>query len=199
KHRPTPTDPAYVFVLVEAADFLRDHDSKRVKTFDGRTWSPSGLVDVITRAFRSAGVSVLAFSQYGLMDGSGSHGSYMMRNFTIRVAGKAMRHSDGTTPLVGLRGTDTTKLRNYTLLVQPNGEEPRLMPAKAFLLDGEEMIRPIAVRNAEHKPLSPQWLCDMLGEDYANRWDPSEHPASVEIVEGLGWSWPPITHGGSGR
>src|SRR5690606_28536041 len=49
KHRPTPTDPAYVFVLVEAADFLRDHDSKRVKTFDGRTWSPSGLVDVITR------------------------------------------------------------------------------------------------------------------------------------------------------
>lgn len=190
KHTPTPQDPAYVMVLVEASDFLRDHDDKRIKTFDGRTWSPSALMDVITRAFRSAGVGVFCASQYGLMEGSGSHGSYMMRNFTIRIAGKTMSHSDGSNTLVGLRGTDTTKLRNYTLLVQPDKEEPRLMPAKAHLLEGEEQIQPIAVRNTQAKPRSPHWVEDVLGDDHQLRWTRSENPELAAIAESLGLSWP---------
>lgn len=191
KHHPTPTDPAYVGVLVEGADFLRDHDTMRIKTFDGRTWSPSALLDVITRAFRSAGVGVVMVSQYGLMDGSGSYGSYMMRNFTIRVAGKTMSHSDGTNTLVGLRGTDTTKLRNYTLLVQPNVEEPRSMPAKAFLLDGEQQIQPVAVRNTGNQARSPEWI-ENISDEHRNRWNQDEHPELAEIVEGLGLSWPSL-------
>ncbi|GAA2822582.1 hypothetical protein [Saccharopolyspora taberi] len=191
KHKPTAKDPAYFMTLVEASDFLRDHDDMRIKTFDGRTWSPSKLADVLTRAFRSAGVMLFCASQYGLMDGSGSHGSFMMRNFTIRICGKTMSHSDGTNTLVGLKGTDTTKLRDYTLLVQQNIENPRTMPAKAHVLDGEEQIAPIAIRNANQSPATtPQWIEDALGSKFANRWSAKYHPELVEICHELGLSWP---------
>lgn len=191
KHRPTPQDPAYFMTLTESSDLLRDHPDETITTFDGRRWTASKLADVLMRAFRSASVMLYLSSQYGLMDGNGNYGSYIMRNVTIRVAGKTMTHSDGQNTLVGIKNVDTTKLTNYKLMLQPNQEEPRAMPTKAYELDGEEQIQPLAVRNAQQNPArSPQWVVDALGDEYRYRWSASRNEDLVDMAHEAGLSWP---------
>lgn len=198
KHKPTPEDPAYVLVLVEAADFLRDHGNESIKLHDGRSMTGSKLVDAITRGFRSAGIMVVATSQYGLMDGAGSHGSYMMRNFTARICGKTMTHSDGTNTLVGLKGVNTTKLRDHTLLVQPNKEEPRVTPAKVNHIEATEdfnLIDPVVIRHTQYVPGTPKWILDALadfGTDFETRWSRHHHPDLAALAEDLGLEWPSL-------
>jgi hypothetical protein len=164
KFEPTPTDPAIECILEEASDLLLDNSTVTIRTFDGKEMNGSQLVNAITRAARAAGVSLLMLTQYGLMDALGTQGSMAKRNITLRVAGKTYTDHDGIATLVGMDRVRTTKLRDYTLLIQPSSEIPRVIPAKAYQLDGLDQIAPVAARNTATVPRLPAWLAAQLGE-----------------------------------
>ena len=192
KFEPTPTDPAINCILEEASDLLLDNSTVTIRTFDGKEMNGSQLVNAITRAARSAGVSLLMLTQYGLMDALGTQGSMAKRNITLRVAGKTYTDHDGMATLVGMDQIRTTKLRDYTLLIQPSSEIPRVIPAKAYQLDGLDQIAPVAARNTATVPRLPAWLAAQLGEAYAGRWHPERLPELAELVGAQGLRWPAL-------
>lgn len=191
KFEPTPEDPAISIFLEEASDLLIDNSTVTIKTFDGKEMNGSQLVNAITRAARSAGVSLYLITQYGLMDALGAHGSMAKRNITQRIAGKTYTTHDGQATLVGMN-VDTTKLRNHTILVQPSSDEPRVIPAKAYELDGVDQIAPIAARNTANQPRLPAWLQAELGQSYADRWNPKHLPELFEVMKAQGFDWPSL-------
>ncbi len=193
KFEPTPTDPAIECILEEASDLLIDNSTVTIRTFDGKEMNGSQLVNAITRAARSAGVSLLMLTQYGLMDALGTQGNMAKRNITLRVAGKTYTDYDGTATLVGMDRVRTTKLRDYTLLIQPSSEMPRVIPAKAYELDGVDQIAPVAARNTATVPRLPAWLQAQLGEAYAGRWRPERLPELAELVGAQGLQWPALS------
>lgn len=79
KFEPSPSDPAIERILEEASDLLIDNSTVTIRTFDGKEMNGSQLVNAITRAARSAGVSLLMLTQYGLMDALGSQGNMAKR------------------------------------------------------------------------------------------------------------------------
>jgi hypothetical protein len=189
---PSAADPAIVCVLEEASDLLIDNSTVTITTFDGKVMTGSQLVNAIVRAARSAGVSLYLVTQYGLMDALGAHGSMAKRNITQRVAGKTYSSHDGQATLVGMN-VDTTKLRNHTLLVQPSAEVPRVIPAKAYELDGVDQIAPVAARNTATMPRLAAWLQAQLGGTYAGRWRPERLPELNEVIRAQGLSWPSLS------
>ncbi|MEU4807435.1 hypothetical protein [Actinosynnema sp. NPDC023587] len=191
KFEPTPQDPAISIFLEEASDLLIDNSTVTIKTFDGKEMNGSQLVNAITRAARSAGVSLYLITQYGLMDALGAHGSFAKRNITQRIAAKTYSAHDGQATLVGMN-VDTTKLKNHTILVQPSSDEPRVIPAKAYELDGVDQIAPIAARNTANQPRLPAWLQAELGQDYADRWNPKHLPELFEVMKAQGFDWPSL-------
>lgn len=202
---PTPDDPGIVCIITEATDLLRAHGRKKVPCFDGQQRTGSQLIDDICRSGRSAGYSLILTSQYGLMDAFGDYGTFAKRNITLRVVGKTMSAFDGDSTLVGLRRADTTKLTDYTLLIQPSKEEPRVLPAKAAYLDLDEQIAPIVTRNTPNMAGGlPDWIATQLAH-YAGRWAGDRLPDLVENVEWQGHTWPSpslpvsVTVGGHGQ
>ncbi|MGB6163389.1 MAG: hypothetical protein WBF75_12620 [Pseudonocardiaceae bacterium] len=88
---------------------------------------------------------------------------------------------------------DTTKLRNHTLLVQPSADVPRVIPAKAYELDGVDQIASVAARNTATTPRLPAWLQAQLGGTYAGRWRPERLPELNEVIRAQGLSWPSLS------
>lgn len=195
KFEPTPTDPAIDCIVEEASDLLLDNSTVTIRTFDGKEMNGSQLVNAITRAGRSAGVSLLMLTQYGLMDALGTQGNMAKRNITLRVAGKTYTDYDGTATLVGMDRVRTTRLRDHTLLIQPSSELPRVIPAKAYELDGVDQIAPVAARNTATVPRLPAWLAAQLGAAYAGRWLPERLPELAELVHAQGLQWPAMFAG----
>jgi hypothetical protein len=195
KFEPTPTDPAIDCILEEASDLLLDNSTLTIRTFDGKQMTGSQLVNAITRAGRSAGVSLLMLTQYGLMDALGTQGNMAKRNITLRVTGKTYTDYDGTATLVGMDRVRTTKLRDHTLLIQPSSELPRVIPAKAYELDGVDQIAPVAARNTATVPRLPAGLAAQLGAAYAGRWLPERLPELAELVRAQGLQWPSVSDG----
>jgi hypothetical protein len=189
---PSAADPAIVCLLEEASDLLIDNNTVTIKTYDGKVMTGSQLVNAIVRAARSAGVSLYLVTQYGLMDALGAHGSMAKRNITQRIAGKTYSSHDGQATLVGMN-VDTTKLRHHTLLVQPSADVPRVIPAKAYELDGVDQIAPVAARNTATTPRLPAWLQAQLGAAYAGRWLPERLPELTEVIQAQGLSWPALS------
>ncbi|MBV9030865.1 MAG: hypothetical protein JO364_11305, partial [Pseudonocardiales bacterium] len=198
KFEPTPTDPAIECILEEASDLLLDNSTITIRTFDGKEMNGSQLVNAITRAARSAGVSLLMLTQYGLMDALGTQGNMAKRNITLRVAGKTYTDYDGSATLVGMDRVRTTKLRDHTLLIQPSSEVPRVIPAKAYELDGVDQIAPVAARNTATVPRLPAWLHAELGAAYAGRWLPERLPELAELVHAQALRWPALSSEPSG-
>jgi hypothetical protein len=193
KFEPTPADPAINCILEEASDLLIDNSTVTIRTFDGKEMNGSQLVNAITRAARSAGVSLLMLTQYGLMDALGTQGNMAKRNITLRMAGKTYTDYDGTATLVGMDRARTTKLRDHTLLIQPSSDQPRVIPAKAYELDGVDQIASVAARNTATVPRLPAWLAAQLGAAYAGRWRPERLPELAELVQAQGLQWPSLS------
>lgn len=191
KFEPTPEDPAISIFLEEASDLLIDNSTVTIKTFDGKEMNGSQLVNAITRAARSAGVSLYLLTQYGLMDALGAHGSFAKRNITQRIAAKTYSTHDGQATLVGM-SVDTTKLRNHAVLIQPSTDAPRVIPAKAYALDGVDQIAPVAARNTANQPRLADWLIAELGAEYADRWNPDHLPELRDVMQAQGFAWPSL-------
>ena len=111
------------------------------------------------------------------------------------MAGKTYTDFDGSATLVGMDRVRTTKLRDHTLLIQPSSEEPRVIPAKAYELDGVDQISPVAARNTATVPRLPAWLQAELGAAYAGRWLPERLPELADLVHAQGLRWPALPSG----
>ncbi|HYQ69078.1 hypothetical protein [Actinophytocola sp.] len=192
KHKPTRLDPAILCILDEATD-VAENKTQKVRTFDGREWTTSALFKAICQMARSAGIGMFFLTQYGLIDALGDDGPKVMRNITCRIAGRTERAYDGQATLSGIKHVDTTQLRDYKLLVQPNNEVPRVIPGKTYDLDSDrpEEIRPIAIAHTRYRGEGlPQWLQDELGGSYTERWLPFRQPTLVEACEFAGIPYP---------
>lgn len=194
KHDPSKDEPAIVCVIEEASDLLMNHDTVRVPTFDGHSWNASQILNAIAQVARAASISIFLLTQFGIMDALGSHGSLMRRNLTIRVVGRTYTYSDGRDILTGMSGGDTTKLRDFTLLVQPAMDEPRVMPAKAYHLDGAESIGPVAEKYTGRRT---SWDPPQAGDAFRERWSAKRLPELVAIAADEGLAWPGSVHTGS--
>jgi hypothetical protein len=195
KHTPSKDEPAIVCYIEEASDLLMDHSDVVVTTFDGHRWNASQLLNALARAARSASISIFLLTQFGIMDALGGHGSLMRRNLTFRVCGRTYTHSDGRDILTAITGsTNTTKLRDNTLLVQPALEEPRVMPAKAWLLDGAETIGPVAEKYTSRRT---SWVPPLAGDAFRERWSAARLPELAAIAADEGLPWPGSVHTGS--
>jgi F0F1-type ATP synthase membrane subunit b/b' len=194
KHTPSRDEPAIVCVIEEASDLLMDHSDVVVTTFDGHRWNASQLLNALARAARSASISIFLLTQFGIMDALGGHGSLMRRNLTFRVCGRTYTYSDGRDILTAISAPDTTKLKDYTLLVQPALAEPRVIPAKAWLLDGAETIGPIAEKYTSRRT---NWVPPLAGDAFRERWSATRLPELAAIAADEGLPWPGSVHTGS--
>lgn len=194
KHDPSGDEPAIVCYIEEASDLLMEYSDVKVRTFDGHMWNASRLLNAIAKAARAASISVFMLTQFGIMDALGDHGSLMRRNLTFRVCGRTYTYSDGRDILTAMSAGDTTKLRHNTLLVQPALEDPRVMPAKAYHLDGAEMIGPVAEKYTQRRT---SWNPPFAGEAYRERWGAQRLPELAAIAADEGLTWPGSVHTGS--
>lgn len=193
----TPADPAVVCIIEEASDLLEDYPHIKSKTHDGHLWNASKIINAIARVDRSAGDSIYLLTQFGLMDALGADGSKAKRNITVRIAGRTETAHDGYATLVRMNHVDTTKLDSNMVLVQPSIETPRAIPAKAFHLDGDELIAPVAHRNTSNQATLPAYITNELGDRYARRWDADRLPELVRAAHlSYGVTWP-VTSSGS--
>jgi hypothetical protein len=190
----TPDDPSVMFFLEEASALLEDYSSIKSRTFDGHDWNASQIINACARELRAAGDGLYLLTQFGLMDALGTHGSKVKRNITVRIAGRTETAFDGTSTLVRMDHVDTTQLSNNEQLVQPSVETPRAIPAKAFHLDGDELIAPVATRNTRNKPRLPEYVTSQLGDAYHRRWSPEYLPElarAAHVTYGVTWPAPP--------
>lgn len=190
KHRATAEDPAFWLVLDEATD-VATATEETVRTFDGKEWSAAKLFMYLTATLRSAGGGIAYFTQNALYDALGKYGSQTMRNVRIRIAGRTEVAYDGQVTLRGIKSVDTTELRDNTVMVQPDNETPRAIPAKVRLLDSVDQIRPLAIANTRYRPTGfPQWLVNKLGPTWTERWLPDRQATLVAACEREGITYP---------
>ncbi|MDQ0376526.1 hypothetical protein [Amycolatopsis thermophila] len=197
KRKPTPEDPALVLIIDEATSLAKITEPK-IETFDGRVWTASALLDEICSMARSAGYGVFFLTQFGLVDALGPHGTNTLRNINVRIAGRTNSYHDGSATLNGIKSVDTTKLRNNTFMVQPNREQARVIPSKAYSLvrDGEldlGAISAMAVAYTPHRPTLPAWLVGEMGESYTERWNPERQKDLADFLESQGLPYPRIS------
>jgi hypothetical protein len=194
KHAPSKDEPALVCFIEEASDLLMNHSEVRVPTFDGHSWNASQILNAIAQIARAASISIFLLTQFGIMDALGTHGSLMRRNLTIRICGRTYTYSDGRDILTAISAPDTTKLKDNTLLVQPAMEEPRVMAAKAYFLDGAETIGPVAEKYTARRT---EWEPPLAGDAFRERWSALRLPELAAIAADEGLSWPGSVHTGS--
>lgn len=189
KHTATPEKPAVIVFLEEAGDLARRKGLK-VRTFDGAEWTASALLERLCATDRSAGVAIYMLNQSALVGALGGDGSDIDRNVRLRICGKTISAYDGSNTLVGLRGNvDTTRLRDNMLFIQPNMEEPRIFPWKAYYLENDGLIEPVAIRNAAWQPRLEPEIASRLAT-YGQRWDDGWLPDLVRECEAEGFAWP---------
>lgn len=188
--KPTPSNPAHIAIIEEASRLYKDHSDVVVKCHDGVERNASKLLDAIAAVDRSACTAVFNLTQYGLFDALGGAGSDTQRNIMIRVAGKTTTVFDGRQTLSGLDDVDTTKLADNTLLIQPDVEDPRTLPAKVFYLDGAEMISPVAEYFTARRSEMPARFRRRMGPAYQHRWDAARLPELVRAAKSQGYEWP---------
>lgn len=193
-HTPSKDEPAIVCVIEEASDLLMNHDQVRVRTFDGHDWNASQILNAIAQVARAASISIFLLTQFGIMDALGAYGPLMRRNLTFRVCGRTYTYSDGRDILTAISKSDTTRLKNNTLLVQPALTEPRLIPAKVWLLDGAETIGPVAEKYTSRRT---EWVPPQASDAFRERWSAKRLPELAGIALDEGLSWPGSVHTGS--
>lgn len=194
KHVPSKDEPALVCFIEEASDLLMNHDTVRVTTFDGHNWNASQILNAIAQIARAASISIFLLTQFGIMDALGTHGSLMRRNLTIRICGRTYTYSDGSDILTAISRPNTTRLKDNTLLVQPAMEEPRVMAAKAYFLDGAETIGPVAEKYTARRT---EWIPPQAGDAFHERWSAKRLPELAAIAADEGLTWPGSVHTGS--
>jgi hypothetical protein len=194
KHTPSKDEAAVVCFIEEASDLLMNHDTVRVATFDGHSWNASQILNAIAQIARAASISIFLLTQFGIMDALGTHGSLMRRNLTIRICGRTYTYSDGSDILTAISRPNTTRLKDNTLLVQPAMEEPRVMAAKAYFLDGSETIGPVAEKYTARRT---EWVPPHAGDAFRERWSAQRLPELAAIAADEGLTWPGSVHTGS--
>jgi hypothetical protein len=188
KHVPRHGSPAVIVIIEEATDLLRN--KTRVQTFDGKWWTASTLLERICSSDRSASVAVYFLQQMALTDALGDHGHEIMRHISLRICGKTNSDYDGTATLPALRGTvHTTRLLDNTMLIQPSKDIPRVMPWKAYYLEDDGIIEPIALRNSKWRPELEPEIAEQC-QWWPHRWDDGRLTDLVRECEGEGYAWP---------
>lgn len=189
KHVPSRDKPGLIVILEEATGVAKI-PGKTIRTFDGMEWTASALLERICATCRSAGVAVYFLNQSGTVDALGNLGTEINRHLNLRICGRTNSIYDGSGTLPALKGSvDTTRLRDNTMLMQPHREEPRVFPWKAYYLEDDELIEPIAIRNLEWKPrLEPEIAAQLRW--YPHRWDDGRLPDLVRECQAEGFAWP---------
>jgi hypothetical protein len=183
----TPRFPLLAVAFEEVSHAVEFKD--KIRTHDGQDCTVSDLIKMIAQNGRSANVRLVMLSQYGINAALGDRASETIRNIPIRICLQTMESHDGTRTLSGLPATvDTSTIPLYTMLVQPDAGIPRVMPAKAAALEGSDLIREIAIRQAAWRPdgIEPE---TELGADYEDRWDEIELPELARSVKRAGLAW----------
>lgn len=181
-HIATTDEPAIVVLIEETGDLAKRPDS--IVTCDNQTMTFSRLMLEFSRAGRSALVHVFMLNTSHLHDAFGAYGAEIDRNTPFRICLKTMSHYDGRSTLPGLPGNiDTTLLRDFSQLVQPTTEQPSVLPAKAYHLEGDD-IHAVAIRNASWRP-EPAWNSAV----WRGRWDAERLPELVEAARRDGLAW----------
>ena len=194
-HRPTPLDPG-LFVIIDEATHPAKNKTAKVFTSDGREWTAAALFDACCAMLRSAGGALFFLTQYGLVDALGSEGTNTLRNVTIRIAGRTEKDYDGQATLSGMDKVKTSRLRDNKLLVQPNFETPRVIPAKTYFLEEAAQIDALAVAHTRYRGSGlPGWLADHLGGSYTERWWPDRQPTLVKSCALVGMVYPVLPGG----
>lgn len=192
---PSPQLPALVGVLDEASTALCH--KMTIQTFDGQEMNASQLAMEITQIGAAVNVTLWLATQYGLFPAAGPYGSEIHRNLGVRIALKTQTASDGRDTLVGMPGNvDTTRLRHKSMLVQPNIEEPRVLPAKACHLEGAELIGSLVEQYTAWRPDLDEYTAGALA-GYAGRWTRQRCATLAGVVAREGHDWPVIDHGGT--
>jgi hypothetical protein len=190
-HTPTPQAPAIVVWFEEVGDMTGRSPAPSIVTFDGQQMTVSKLIHEITRQSRSAQVSLRMLNQNDLYHALGEFGAEIAGNTPWRICLRTLRPQDGPSVLPGvpMMYADTSRLRHHSMLVQPNAEEPRVMPAKAYHLEGDD-IHPVAIRNAQWRPELEPDIAEALGEAWKNRWDPTWLPELAAAAARDNLKWP---------
>lgn len=190
-HTATPQFPAVVLFIEEVGDMVTHRVT--VTLHDGREVGFSELLHMIYSKSRAAQISILLLNQMALFESFGTFGPQIMRNTPFRICLKTLSANDGmnTLPAVPATYGDTTRLRHNSMLVQPPIEEPRVMPGKAYNLGlpNGGPIEPVAIRNAAWRPDVDEFLGELLGDIWTDRWDATRLPelAAAAARDGLVW------------
>lgn len=188
-HTPTVTAPGVVLWVEEAGKMATRPE--KIVTHDKLTVGFSQLVHLIDGECRSAQTSLILLNQMALFESFGDYGSEIQRNTPFRICLKTLSASDGQNTLPGVQAAraDTTRLRHNSMLVQPSADEPRAMPAKAYMLVPEE-IGAIAIRNAGWRPELDPDIAARLGEVWTDRWNAARLPQLAKAAARDGLTWP---------
>jgi hypothetical protein len=197
KREPTADEPTIIIYFEETSHAVED-DKTVIVCHDGLKRNISGLLYAIGRAGRSANIWIKLMTQVNLYGAIGSHGPELMRMLGERVVLRTYVRQDGDNSLHGLPvPVNTTLLRDFSGYIQPSIEEARAVPWKPYLLDGDDMIVPVAERNTAWTPQLEEGsqLWDEPG--YRDRWWPEALEELFEAVEdedGCEWRvWPEQT------
>jgi hypothetical protein len=187
KHAPSVERPAVIVIIEEAAAIA--NYSGKIKTYDGVKWRAAALFERICAIDRSASVGVYFLNQSALDDALGTD---IDRHINMRIAGRTNSSYDGQATLPALKGNvDTTRLRDNTLLLQPHREVPRTIPWKSFYLEDDELIEPVAIRNAQWRPtLEKEFTEHPALRWHPYRWDDGRLPDLFRESSSEGFEWP---------
>jgi len=168
--------------------------SATISMGNGEMWGISRLCHETMAICRSAGISVVPFTQEGLFEGIGPYGAQAQRNFSAFACTRTTSHADTVLNLTALEGmgVDTTKLANNTIYLQPDtGDEARAMPGKCAEVRTEGIIAPLVL--AEVAPLGdvvfPPDEVAAMGEDFTGRWQRARNPILAAQCDKKGWPW----------
>lgn len=199
----SPGYPALLIILDEASSFLMDHPQSLTWTdIDGTEYedSCSELLKKLAQVDRSANISAVVGTQYGIQDALGDDGAFMRRNFTGRVLMKVMADYDAESVLtVKSRTQRALELRDHTFYVQPNVEAPQVHRTKAAHLEGRAEVARVVTLTAGRRARLDAGSVKAAGTPYVARWRATLNPDMVRLASIDGLTWPEVAEDGSTR
>ncbi|MBN1171967.1 MAG: hypothetical protein JXA67_07315 [Micromonosporaceae bacterium] len=172
--------PAIVGLIDEASGVLTRPETIEV---DGKQKTASELVCDICQIGGAVNVTLLLATQFGLYDSFGTFGSEIHRNLQLRIALQTLSDSDGRNTLIGMDSIDTTKLKNKSMLIQPDIDDPRALPAKAYHLEGATLVEPRSRACTPHVAYLDSFTRDRL-RFYAGRWSAERQTTLITAIKG---------------
>lgn len=177
-------------VLDESSEILEKPE--KIVLWDGRRMNASELWALLKQLSRTALVSCVDMSQYGLFTSSGSQGSKQRRNTGAGACGRLRRRQDMGSVMPGMPAhVDPTLIPKGEFFFMPDlpQDEVVAMRGRPFSMWQEVEVTPVAIAHTKWRTGLDPAITGQL-QWYASRWSAERLPELVETARAEGFEWP---------